>query len=219
MEFLFMWVGSVIASGAMEVATTFRIMKDVADSGYKIDMKRISEFNNQVNLHASRMAITTMFIPVINMMQAMRHGMEYNNNRFMLIDQFATLDALEEMTEEEKREYQKKPTGFHALQIFATSEMRKDDASIMRIRKDGKECQIFFEKDPEEDITVLKVEGDFSLLRDADVREFLLEEAEKDSSTSEDQLEQLKELRQEIQEFKKHLEEQEEEKGNPYVKK
>ncbi len=193
MGFLLLWFTTVVSSGVMEVTTSFQVMKDVADSGYKIDMKRISEFTDQMNSDISRMAITCLFIPFLNIIAAMKHAMDYSNNRPVFIDQFSCIDALEEMTEEEKKEYQKRPTGFHALSIFAKSEMRKEDASTIKLHKDSRDRDVAFERNSEEE--------------------------ERTLSSNEKQLEQLKALKQEIQDFKKHLDDKEEEKANPYIKK
>ncbi len=49
MEFLVLWLGTSIASFCIEVANELRMLKDVADEGYKVDSNRLSELSNQIN--------------------------------------------------------------------------------------------------------------------------------------------------------------------------
>lgn len=53
MEFLFLWLGTSIASFSMEIINELRLFKDVADAGYKIEVKRLSELGKQLNPNAS----------------------------------------------------------------------------------------------------------------------------------------------------------------------
>ena len=54
MEILFLWLSTSITSICMEMAYELRMFKDVADAGYKIDTKRISDLNKQLNPDAPK---------------------------------------------------------------------------------------------------------------------------------------------------------------------
>jgi len=83
----------------------------------------------------------------------------------MILDQLNVMDALEEMTEIEKQEYLKKPTGLNALLIQLRAEIRISRAASIKIETDTEKSEIFYEMDDSlENITILKVNGDASRL-------------------------------------------------------
>ena len=54
MELLVLWLGTSITSFCMEMANELRMFKDVADAGYKIDIRRLSDLSKQLNPNASK---------------------------------------------------------------------------------------------------------------------------------------------------------------------
>lgn len=52
MEFLIIWLGSVVASIGFSVSLVFKVFKDVADQGYKFDIKRLKELVGLLNPEA-----------------------------------------------------------------------------------------------------------------------------------------------------------------------
>lgn len=107
MELLVLWLGTSITSFCMEMANELRMFKDVADAGYKIDIRRLSDLSKQLNPNASKATLLSMLIPIFNIMQVFQRTVQYNNARPMILDQLNVMDALEEMSEIEKQEYQK----------------------------------------------------------------------------------------------------------------
>ena len=57
-------------------------------------------------------------------MKVFQKIIEYNNIRPMILDQLNIIDVLEEMSETEKTEYLKNPTGLNAVLILLKSEER-----------------------------------------------------------------------------------------------
>ena len=45
MKYLVMWLITVMASFGMELSNELRYLKDVADNGYKIDINKLKELN------------------------------------------------------------------------------------------------------------------------------------------------------------------------------
>jgi len=165
MEFLFFWLGTSVVSFCLEMANESRMFKDVADAGYKIDIRRLSELNKQINPNASKISFISMLIPIFNIIQVFQKTIQYNNVRPMILDQLNVLDALEEMTEIEKQEYLKKPTGLNALLIPLKSEIRISKAASLKIETENEKSEIFYEMDDSFDnIVILKVTGDASRL-------------------------------------------------------
>ena len=48
------------------MANELRMFKDAADSGYRIDINRMSELSKQVNPEASNAILKSLLIPVLN---------------------------------------------------------------------------------------------------------------------------------------------------------
>lgn len=165
MEFLIIWLSTVAVSFGMEMANELRMFKDVADAGYKIDIRRLSDLSKQLNPNASKATLLSMLIPIFNIMQVFQRTVQYNNARPMILDQLNVMDALEEMSEIENQEYQKKPTGLNALLIPLKDEIRISKAASIKIETDTEKSEIFYEMDDSlENITILKVNGDASRL-------------------------------------------------------
>ena len=64
MEFLVLWLGTIVASFGLEIANELRMLKDVADAGYKINMERLSEIHKQINQDVPNATLQSMLIPV-----------------------------------------------------------------------------------------------------------------------------------------------------------
>ena len=165
MEFLALWLGTCVASFGMEITNELRMFKDAADAGYKIDVKRLSKLGMQLNPNATKETLLSMLIPIFNVMQVFQRTIQYNNVRPMILDQLSVIDALEEMTESEKAEYLKNPTGLNALVVPLKSEIRLSKAISIKINDGNEHSEIYYEMGESlDDITILKVSGSASRL-------------------------------------------------------
>lgn len=165
MEFLVLWLGTSIASFGMEIANELRMFKDAADAGYKVDVKRLSELGKQLNPNATKATFLSMLIPIFNVMQVFQRTIQYNNVRPMILDQLRVIDVLEEMSEIEKTEYLKNPTGLNALIVPLKTEIRLSKATSIKINDGSDHGEIYYEMGESlDDITILKVSGSASRL-------------------------------------------------------
>lgn len=165
MEFLVLWLGTSVASFGMEIANELRMFKDAADAGYKVDIKRLSELGKQLNPNATKATLLSMLIPIFNVMQVFQRTIQYNNVRPMILDQLSVIDALEEMSEIEKTEYLKNPTGLNALIVPLKTEIRLSKATSIKINDGNNHSEIYYEMGESlDDITILKVSGSASRL-------------------------------------------------------
>lgn len=166
MELLIFWLGTSIASVGMELANEFRMLKDVADAGYKIDIIRLSELGKQLNPNASKTTLLSMIIPVFNIMKVLENTIQYNNIRPMILDQLNIINVLEEMSEREKQEYLKNPTGLNALLIPLKLEKELEDAFVCNINPENENDKIYYKFGPLliHDIIILKTTGAASRL-------------------------------------------------------
>ena len=165
MEFLILWLGTIVASFGMEIANGLRMFKDAADAGYKVDVKRLFEFENQLNPSATKATLLSMLIPIFNVMQVFQRTIQCNNVR-PILDQLSVIDALEEMSEIEKTEYLKNPTSLNALIVPLKSEIiRLSKAPSIEINNGNEHSKIYYEMGKSlDDITILKVSGSASRL-------------------------------------------------------
>lgn len=165
MEFIVLWIITVIASFGLEIKNELRLFKDVADAGYKIDIKRFSELGKMLNPNASSVTKLSMLIPMFNIMQVFQRVIQYNNIRPMVLDQLNAIDVLEEMSEIEKEDYLQNPTGLNALIVPLKLEMRLSKAHSIEFNNDNEGSEIFYEiGESLNDITILKVNGPASML-------------------------------------------------------
>lgn len=117
-----------------------------------------------------------MLIPIFNIIQVFERITKYNNTRPMLLDQLSIIDALEEMSEIEKQEYQKRPTGLNAILVPFKLEVRIAKADSVKIENDNEKSEIFYEiGDSLDDITILKVAGDAYRLTEAEQKKKVIE--------------------------------------------
>lgn len=165
MDFLILWLGTTIASFYMEIVNELRMFKDAADEGYKIDTKKLDYIGKQLNPNATKITLFQLLIPIINIMSVFQRAITYNNIRPMVLDQLSAIDVLEKMTDIEKEEYQKKPTGLNALIVPIKADMRLSNAHSIKINSEIEKSEIFFELGKNfSDITILKVTGAASRL-------------------------------------------------------
>lgn len=164
-QLLIIWIGTIITSFCMDFSNYFRMYKDVADAGYKIDVIKLTESVKGMNIQKN--SVWEIFIPIYNIMKEIDTAFKYNAQRHTLLDQLDVLGALEEMEEYEKEEYLKKPTGFNAFLVTLKSKIRLQNADKLEINNENGKSEIFYEigeKDGQDDIIILKVTGPASKL-------------------------------------------------------
>lgn len=166
MGFLVFWLASIGASFIMELASEFRLYKDVADAGYKVNIKRFNELGKQFNPYATKQALLSLLLPFgINIIMVFYRAMQYNNLRPFLIDQLSVIDALEEMTEEEKKEYSEKPTALNAILITLKPKLIVSSTQSIKINdKNGTSEIVYKMGESLENITIVEVTGPLSQL-------------------------------------------------------
>ena len=83
----------------------------------------------------------------------------------MILDQLNAMDALKEMSEIEKEEYSKNPTGLNALIVQTKMEIRLLNAEKLTIDDENEKSEFIYEMNGSlKDITILKVSGDAAKL-------------------------------------------------------
>ena len=162
MELIIFWITTIILTIILELKNSFRIIKDIADAGYKFEKERLAEVNKEINPNAKKASFMTMLIPVINLLETMKRVISYNNSRDTILDGLNVLDVLEEMTELEKEEYKKNPTGLNAIIVPIKIKTKLENAIILTVNENDQESKIFYEYDENGNIIILKVDGPLS---------------------------------------------------------
>lgn len=176
MKILIMWLGSVVASFFMEIGNELRMYKDAADAGYKVNNSKLLEMLGKGR--ESKPSLSTLFLltPVINIMFVMKNTLDYNDRRDDLLTQLHVMGALDEMSDYEKSEYAKRPTGLNALLVPFKTMIKLRNANFIEIKdENGISSKIFFEFDKKSgDINVLEVSGPASKLSYDEQKESVL---------------------------------------------
>jgi len=141
MELLIIWVITIVASLVMQVAQEMRMFKDIANEGYKIDLKRLTELTSELNPNAIKTIKMGFLIPIANILLVMQRAMQYNNHRHMIGDQLSVMGCLTRMDEEEQDWYNKMPNGLMALLISGNG-FSKDTKKITYVDEKGKKTSI-----------------------------------------------------------------------------
>ena len=165
MKYLLMWLMTVCVSYGMELANELRYFKDIADNGYRVDFKKMNAKIRELNMPSPTINIRKYLIPFYNMFLTVQNTMNYINQRDMVFNSFKVLNCLEEMSEEEKREYAKKPTGLNAILIPLKMDLKLQKASKVVVRNEnGEEGTIYFDFNDEKGFIILKTTGYVSKL-------------------------------------------------------
>ena len=176
MKILIMWLGSVVASFFMEIGNELRMYKDAADAGYKVNNSKLLEMLGKGR--ESKPSLSTLFLltPVINIMFVMKNTLDYNDRRDDLLTQLHVMGALDEMSDYEKSEYAKRPTGLNALLVPFKTMIKLRNANFIEIKDENDiSSKIFFEFDKKSgDINVLEVSGPASKLSYDEQKESVL---------------------------------------------
>jgi len=173
MEILIIWIGTIIASFQMQMCTVSKMLKDIADNGYKIDIKKATELSNQLNPDAAKINLISFLIPIYNIVSVLERGMLYNNVRNTIIDRLKVIDCLASMSKEEEEEYKKKPTALNAIQIMIREQPQFPSRSISYTENNEKNTIWFREENGE--FIFVKSEGSVSKLSDIEQRAILIE--------------------------------------------
>lgn len=124
MGFVFFLGGTIILSIVLDVKNEMRLYKDMADLGYKLNSKKYTEVQKKMVPDAAKVNILSLFIPIYNIFTVYKRTLQYNDIRSVAYDQLNVLGVLDEMSDLEKKEYAKKPTGFRAVFSPLIVEMR-----------------------------------------------------------------------------------------------
>ena len=124
-------LGACVVSSVVSVIVVryneFRMYKDTADKGYKINIKKVLNNTNQ-NKRKHNYKNLLLLFPIVNLFIAADNVIKYNKIKPFLVDRLKSTDFIEEMTEEEKKIYQSNPTINNAINIIVYSRFKEEKA-------------------------------------------------------------------------------------------
>ena len=109
----------------MEFINELQLFKYLADCGYLINIQRLSEFSNlNPDDKSDKKLLLSLIIPILNFATVFNRTQIINQSLPIIIEQFRVTDCIDEMTKEEKEEYQNHPTAFKALVLSVKRDMK-----------------------------------------------------------------------------------------------
>lgn len=125
MQILLMWLGTITLSYTFDIIFIVNLMKEIAEAGYYIDESKLAKINeNFQRILGEKSDIADKlkrFIPFMNIYNSF-YLVIYKEQ---ILSQIDALNIVKEMTEEEKRQYQEKPTFLTLLKITYKIENEK----------------------------------------------------------------------------------------------
>ena len=160
MEILSLWLGSIVLSFAMNISNVLKIVKDLADSGYKINNNKLSKLNKEMEPEYVKYRSMMLFLPIVNVMTVALDRIKYIKSSDLYFNKLDVLGSIEEMSDYEKIAYAENPTGLNAILLQIKMETKLQNALKVKL---ADKSVIYFDKEDDE-IVIYKAEGPFSQL-------------------------------------------------------
>lgn len=121
MNFYVWWIISIFVCIGMRVQFAFKVIKDIANAGYKFKLENLSKIIKEINPNMRTLNKIKLLIPGFNILDTLILPYQYNQKSAYLIDGLRTLNTIEAMSEEEFKQYQENPKIITALNICINS--------------------------------------------------------------------------------------------------
>lgn len=177
------WMSTILATKCMEKIKSNKIYKDLADYGYKFNLEKlINEEQNEEIVEVAKKENTLKnillnsypLIPFLNMYQIMQDTIDYNQKKEETFRALKNKDYIEDMTEREKREYAKNKTVKNFKKITRDTYNRIKNSNELYFDDDG--STFYYDVTPDcNDIEVLKVTGPASRLSEEEQKNIVKE--------------------------------------------
>lgn len=138
------YVVTSIASIMIVKYNYFRMYKDTADKGYKINIKNIT---NEIkpNKKKTNYKKLLLLFPIVNLFIAANKVIKYNKVKPYLVDSLKSTSFIEKMNDEEKEYYKSNPTINTAVNVVVYSRYKEEkmkhqdnsDEKIIGIKEAG----------------------------------------------------------------------------------
>ena len=144
----------------MNISNVLKIVKDLADSGYKINDNKLSKLNKEMEPEYVKYRSMMLFLPIVNVMTVALDRIKYIKSSDLYFNKLDVLGSIEEMSDYEKIAYAENPTGLNAILLQIKMETKLQNALKVKL---ADKSVIYFDKENDE-IVIYKAEGPFSNL-------------------------------------------------------
>ena len=158
MNFIGIWLITIITSVVSEFINELKIFKDVADAGYKLNIEKMNNIQSSISNDTNNNLYLSLMIPFYNMVSVIKRKNTYENNKEMIFEQLDKLGMLDEMTEEEIKEYSKNPIGWNAVIMTANTKKEIKETTKTNANKDQVVQMIIKEEDGQTNIIEVKLD-------------------------------------------------------------
>lgn len=147
MQYLIMWLCTVIMSFVIEFSVSFKMFKMAADSGYKINLDKLSPNmpNSEEVFKITKIELSSFLIPVYNIAYSLNRCMNFNNKMDYFLDALNIQGALTEMSEKEKKKYNENPSMIHAFLLSMEESVKPSEKEYSYINHKDKKISDYKE--------------------------------------------------------------------------
>ena len=161
MNFLILWVLTIISSYGVVIYSSINLMKNVYDEGYKFNKEILKDFSNKMqDLPFNKIFKLSMLIPFYNLFTSFKIMFDYSQYLNRVLLELKTLGIIEEMTEFEKQEYEKNPS----IKTALISQSRLEKAMKITIKEELGESVAYVEVNDKEEFDIIYATGPISRL-------------------------------------------------------
>lgn len=133
-EFLLMSGYTTIMSFGVDAINRLRTMKIIADKGYKLDEKKLSNAKKITKVIGNDKSLTLLF-PFYNMALSLTSLAQCLVSKEAVMEKLESLEVVKEMIPEEIKDYQEKPSCLKALKINKTSNKKEKNGEFEIYKK------------------------------------------------------------------------------------
>lgn len=159
LEFLILWLITIVTAFGMQIANTIRLFKNVVDAGYKFDITKYNDIIKNINPDVSNLTLLKTLIPFANILFSFQEAIMLNENSFSLLSQFEVMGCLEKLSLIEKEKYDLNPTGFNAFLLHLDVDRDLSDNFSISFKEGNEEGIIYFNFDSNDDVYIVKTFG------------------------------------------------------------
>lgn len=161
MNFLILWILTILSSYGVMLYTSFSLIKNVYNNGYKFITKNLKEYGDKAqDLPINKIFKLSMIIPFYNLFTSFKTMFNYSQYPNRILLELKTLGMIEEMTEFEKQEYEKNPS----LKTGLISQSRLEKAMKFTIKEELGESVAYVEVNDKKDFDIIYTTGPISRL-------------------------------------------------------
>lgn len=161
MNFLILWILTILSSYGVMLYTSFSLIKNIFDNGYKFITKNLKEYGDKIqDLPINKIFRLSILIPFYNLFTSFKIMFNYSQYPNRVLLELKTLGIIEEMTEFEKQEYEKNPS----LKTGLISQSRLEKAMQITIKEELGESVAYIEVNDKEELDIIYATGPISRL-------------------------------------------------------